>query len=123
MTTREIRVRGLNEVEQKLDEAYLLQPELDAALETFAKRMQRGGKGLGARRNTVSANVQSFGAEAVSSLNNPRTTGGAWGAKNQRILSNMAPRVFRKMTQRIEERWAAEQASSQSPGDYSGLDG
>ena len=108
MTARTIKVTGLKEIEQKLDLDFLAQPELDAALNSFDKRLNRQGKGVGAQRNQISVDRQPIGLTATSTLNYPRTTGSSWQRKNERILGAMAPRVFAKMGRRIEERWAAD---------------
>lgn len=108
MTGRAIKVVGLNELQMKLDTDFLLQPELDSALESFERRLLRQGKGLGAQRNEIAAERHTLGATARSSLNYPRTTGSSWQRKNERAVTAMAPRVFGKMVKRIEERWAAD---------------
>ncbi len=123
MNDRTIKVRGLNELQQKLDMKFLVQPEMGPAVETFSKRIQRGGKGLGAKRNPIAATLHPFGADLETPLSNPRNTGNEWTRKNRDIVYRMGPRVFGKMVKRIEERWAAENAASIGPGDYSGLDG
>lgn len=123
MTIRELRVHGLTELLKKTDWDVLAQPEAQAAVETISKRLMRPGKGLGAKRNELAADVRPLGATITTTLNYPRTTGSSWGKKEWQIANGMAPRVVRKMIQRIEERWAAENAASIGPGDYSGLGG
>lgn len=118
MTIREVKVKGLNELAAKTDWDVLAQPELGGALETFGKRMERQGKGLGARRNTITRETQPLGARAESTLTYPRTTGVAWQRKQERVIKAMSPRVLSKMVKRIEERWAAENPSSIGAGDY-----
>jgi hypothetical protein len=105
MTTRRITVLGLPELEKKLDAEFLAQPELEDARDTFVGRIQRGGKGLGAQRNELSAVVRPLGATVFTTLNYPRTKGTSWGRKNEAIVKAMAPRVIKKAARRIEERW------------------
>jgi len=121
MTARTIKVKGLNELNQKLDMDFLVQPEMDAALESFEKRLLRQGKGLGAQRNEIAAERRTMGATARSTLVYPRTKGTSWGRKNEAIMKSMAPRVFAKMVRKIEERWASENAASVAPDSYEGL--
>ena len=118
MAERAVQVKGLNELVEKTQWDVLLQPEFDGALETFGKRMERQGKGLGAKRNTITRETQPLGARAQSTLNYPRTTGVAWQRKQEAVMKSMAPRVLNKMVKRIEERWAAEHPSSVGGGDY-----
>lgn len=50
-----IRVKGLAELERKLDGSVLLQPEAEAAVETIGARIARPtGKRIGVKRNTIS---------------------------------------------------------------------
>lgn len=123
MTTREIRVLGLTELVKKCDWDVLAQPEAQAAAETITKRLMRVPKGLGGQRNELAAETRPLGATITSTLNYPRTTGMAWGRKEYQIANAMAPRVARKMIERIEQRWAAESAGVIGPADYSGLGG
>jgi hypothetical protein len=123
MTVKEIRVLGLTELVKKCDWDVLAQPEAGAAVETISKRLLRKSKGLGAQRNELSADVRPLGATITSTLGYPRTTGSSWGRKEWQIALGMAPRVAKKMVQRIEERWAAENAASIGPGNYEGLGG
>lgn len=118
MTEREVQVKGLDELVQKTQWDVLAQPEFDAALESFGKRMERQGKGLGAQRNSIRRETQSLGARAESTLNYPRTRGSAWQRKQEGALKSMAPRVLNKMVKRIEERWAAQNPASVGPGSY-----
>ena len=115
-----IEVRGLNELLAKTGFDVLVQPEIEPALETIGKRLQRQGKGLGAQKNTLTRDTQPLGARIESTLNFPRTVGTAWQQKNEAVAKAMAPRVFNNMAKRIEERWAAE--SHVGPGDYGGIE-
>jgi hypothetical protein len=105
---RNIRVAGLDELEKKLGADFLFQPEIEDIRGTIVKRIMRGGKGLGAQRNQITAQPEDLGAIVETTLTNPRNTGKAWGHKNQRIVGSMAPRVFAKAARNIEARWAAE---------------
>lgn len=117
-TERQIKVRGLNELVEKTQWDVLAQPEFDGALETFGKRMERQGKGLGAKRNSIRRETQPLGARAESTLNYPRTSGVAWQRKQEAVIKAMAPRVLNKMVKRIEERWASEHPASVGPESY-----
>lgn len=85
----------------------LVQPEVADARDTIVKRIMRQGKGLGAKRNTLTAAPQPLGAIVVSTLHNPRQKGTSWGTKNTAIVTAMGPNVLRKMVRNIQARWAA----------------
>lgn len=72
------------------------------AIEKIATRMERGGKGLGSKRNTISHRADGELQERVSSTRIwPRTKGTSWQSKNIGIAKAMAPRVLRKAAERI----------------------
>jgi len=72
------------------------------ALEKIGTRMERGGKGLGAKRNTVTHMPDGDLQMRVSSTRIwPRTKGTSWQRKNIGIVRAMAPRVLRKAAERI----------------------
>lgn len=107
MAAIQIRVKGLDEIERKLDTRVLLDPAIEEAKETIVDRIvKRPGRGMGAQNNQLSANMRPLGATIVSTLNRPRQTGRAWQDKNQSIVKGMAPNVIRKKIQRIEAAWA-----------------
>ena len=114
----QIKVKGLNELVAKTEWDVLAQPEIGPAIETFVKRIERGGKGLGAKRNSLTREVHTLGARVESTLIPPRVIGVSWQRKNEGIVRSMAPRVFGKMVTRIEERWAADNAASVGPSSY-----
>lgn len=115
MSVREVKVKGLNELEKKLDIEFLVQPEIDDARDTIVDRVERRpGKGLGAKKNQLSADTRPLGATVTSTLNYPRTTGTAWGRKNEAIIKSMAGRVLSKAVGRIEQRWTSEHAEGPS---------
>ena len=103
-----IKITGVKELESKLGADFLLEPELGPAIESFQKRILRGGKGIGAKRNKIGFSVVGQNVRSHTTLRFPRTTGSSWTNKNERVIAAMAPRVFAKMVRRIEERWAAE---------------
>lgn len=107
--SRNIRLEGLPELLAKLDTKYLVQPEMEHAMDTFTQRvMTRRGSGLGAKRAVLAEAVTPFEVSSItSSKKNPRNTGKAWLRKNERIIGAMAPRVLAKAVERIEERWAS----------------
>lgn len=67
------------------------------------ERTRRQGKGLGARRNTISHERDGLELNVESTRNWPRTKGTSWQKKNIGIVKAMAPRVMRKAAQRITE--------------------
>lgn len=102
---REIKVLGLAELEKKLDGDFLVQPEIDDAFASFGKRMERGGKGLGAQRNTIAIQQSALAVSARTTLNSPRMTGASWSRKNIAIIKAMASSVFRKAAERMKARF------------------
>jgi len=106
MAVKEVRIRGLEELERKLGMAVLVDPAMHEALETIGARLERQGKGLGARRNVVTREAHSMGARIVSTLKSPRQTGGSWVRKNEAIFNAMSGRVVGAAIRRIEARWA-----------------
>jgi hypothetical protein len=76
----------------------------EESLEKIALRMERGGKGLGARRNTVKhKKVNDTELRVDSTRIYPRVIGSSWQRKNIGIAKSMAPRVLRKGAQRVVE--------------------
>lgn len=105
---RRVRIEGLEELQKKLNADILVQPEMDAAMQTFTDRIiNRPGKGLGAQRNALSDARTPLATTVTSTLKSPRTTGRAWGRKNENIIKGMASRVITKAVSRIEARWSA----------------
>lgn len=74
---------------------------IEEALEKIGQRMERGGKGLGARRNIVSRRTAGLEMEVDTTKRRPRTKGTAWARKNMGIVRGMAPHVLRKTALRI----------------------
>lgn len=101
------KVEGLDEIQAKLDEDFLVQPELEHARDTIVERVERQGRGLGAKRNSLSTVKEPLGAKVTSTLNHPRTKGTSWGRKNESIFKSMSGRVVKKAIERIESRWSA----------------
>lgn len=110
MTVRNIKLENAEAILARLDADVLLQPEFDAALATFQKRVERQGKGLGAQKNTLMSTVDSLSLQTKSTTNYPRTVGTAWGRKNESIIKAMAGRVVKSAITKIEARWASEAA-------------
>lgn len=83
----------------------LVQKQIDHEILTkIDQRVQRGGKGLGARRNTITGERQGFYALTMTSTRVfPRTKGTSWQRKNIAIIKSMAPRVARATAKRIAE--------------------
>lgn len=68
------------------------------------ERVERGGRGLGARRNRITERSNGFYEIVLSSTRIfPRTIGSSWVKKNVAIIRAMAPRVASKAAQRIAE--------------------
>ncbi len=104
---KNIRIEGLDSLESKLNADVLMQPEIDAALGKFADRVTgRTGKGLGAKRNSLTPHIEPLSAEIESTLNYPRTTGTSWTRKNEGAIRGMSGRVVKKAIAGIEARWA-----------------
>lgn len=102
-----VRILGLAELERKLGYPFLVDPGVQEGLGTVAARIERGGRGLGARNNLISRQPLSQGLKMSSTLNAPRRTGHAWLNKNISIVRAMLPRVLRKAAQHIEQRWSS----------------
>lgn len=83
----------------------LIQKQIDhEMLRKIEERVNRGGKGLGARRNKISGARQGFGRLTMTSTRKyPRTKGTSWQRKNIAIIKSMGPRIARKTAQRIVE--------------------
>ena len=101
-----VGIVGLKELERKLDGKFLIQPEVESALDTVAQRGKRGGKGQGAKVNPIALRgapltriltspirspgnrieaIPSFGRGAGRRKNprfNPRSKGTSWIRKN-----------------------------------------
>lgn len=99
--------RPFDRLQQNLGFDVLVQPEVEDARNTIVKRIMRQGKGLGAKRNPLTAGVRPLGATVVSTLVNPRQKGTSWGRKNEAIVTAMGPAVLRKMVSRIRQRWGS----------------
>lgn len=74
---------------------------IDESLEKIGLRTERGGKGKGAKRNTIRRDRDGLTMTVHSSLNWPRTKGTSWQRKNEAIVRAMARRVLRKTAERI----------------------
>jgi hypothetical protein len=103
---KEIKLLGLSELQQRTGWDMLVQPEIMGAMNTILARIQRGGSGLGAQRNTLLVEAQPLAATVTSTLHNPRQKGTTWGRKNEAIVRAMAQAVFRKAIGLIQARWA-----------------
>lgn len=75
----------------------------DNAIDSIGKRLARGGKGLGAKRNPINRERRGLTETVSSSTIRPRTKGTAWLRKNLAIANSMAPRVLRATATRIVE--------------------
>lgn len=109
----DIQIRGLDEIEKRMDIEVLAQPEFDLALETFRKRIERRPRraGPGITRNTLMSQTKPLTVTTTSTLHYPRTTGYSWGRTMYAALHAMAPRVVSKAVRRIEARMAGNNPS------------
>jgi len=71
------------------------------ALEKIGARTERGGRGLGSKRNTISLSRSALVLEVASTKRFPRTRGTSWQRKNVGIVRAMAGRVLRSVAKRI----------------------
>jgi hypothetical protein len=89
--------------EKKIDET-VKKALVQEVLVKVGERMDRQGKGLGAKRNRITKKQAAELELLVESTRIwPRTKGTAWTRKNIAIVKAMAPRVMRKAAQRIAE--------------------
>ncbi len=102
-----LNVKGLPGLQRKLKPAHLYEPAIAEVVEKVGKRMERGGKGLGAKSNTITREPQRLSATVSTTLNNPRQTGAAWERKQRAIARAMAPRVLRSAQRKIIKAWSA----------------
>lgn len=100
--------KSFERMRQQIGFDVLVQPEVNDARDTIVKRIERGGRKMGAKRNTLTASTRPLGATVVTTLSNPRQSGKAWGKYNTLVVVKMGPHVLRKMVKRIRERFAAE---------------
>lgn len=76
-----VKVVGLEELQKKLQPSYLYEPEIEAALDTVAKRGQRGGRGLGAKLNPISVEKRRLSRSVISPLARPSGSTRTRGAR------------------------------------------
>ena len=100
-------LKGLPGLQRKLKPSDLYEPAIQEVIEKVSKRMERGGKGLGAKRNTITREVRPLSATVTTTLSNPRQTGKAWENKQRAIAKAMAPRVLRSAQRKIIKAWSA----------------
>lgn len=108
-----VKVKGIPKGNFDFD--ILVQPEMADARDTIVGRMMRGGKGLGVKRNSLSAQVYPVSARTAplaatvtTSLNFPRTKGTSWAQYQEKVVKGIVARnAVNKAVQRIQERWAA----------------
>lgn len=81
----EVKVKGLSELEKKLDSKFLLQPEVELRLrDKLVERIRRPRRKAGFQRNPLGvataplAGDGSVLATIGTPLNHPRRSGGAW---------------------------------------------
>ncbi len=103
-----VKIDGLKELEKKLDGKFLVQPEIEPALDSGANRAMRGGKGIGAQRNTISVAAQPLSRTIASTLNAPRVKGTSWRMSNlRRFLPPVIRNALNKAARNIRVRWAS----------------
>lgn len=94
--------------EKKVDET-VRRAIAEEGLDKIAERLTRkgaqgsGGKGVGVKRNAVTQQrrASELTVDTLSTRVFPRTRGTSWLKKNSGIARAMAPRVLRKVAQRI----------------------
>lgn len=85
----------------------LIQPEVEAGLDTLADRLARKGKGAGERNNQMNLSRAALSRRFGFGITHwPRRTGWAKKAYSRRIFVSMAPRVVKKIIERIAARWS-----------------
>lgn len=74
----------------------------EEAIDKIATRMERGGKGIGAKRNRITRQQREELRETITSTRYwPRTKGTSWQRKNIGIAKAMAPRVLNAYARRV----------------------
>lgn len=106
MVEKTIKIAGLKEFQEMANWDVLVQPEMELARDTITQRIQRGGKGLGAQRNTLTVAPEPLGATVTTTLNYPRVKGTTWGRYFERTIPMVANRAIAKAISRMEARWA-----------------
>lgn len=126
MVNLNVTVKGLPVLLAKLDPKYLLEPEMEAAVQRIADRpfraygglktnlktgvtSRRGGASFaaGIRNNSLMASRSLNVTTIDSTLNQPRTSGSAWVRYNIAAMRSMAPGVLNSAAKKIEARWSA----------------
>lgn len=104
-----LRLKGGHEATIKaLGEDIVKQPEIHGALATVTARATRGGKGLGVRNNSLSAQTSGALSVVTSTLHHPRTSGRKWGTYQEKVVKGIVARkAFAKALNDIAARWAA----------------
>lgn len=129
-----VQVKGLKEIEKKLNGSVLYEDEVEDGLTTIEKRMLRGGKARsqGKKTNTVRSErmhlsrriattrrdnnnireiVPSFGSGPGRRKNpnfNPRVSGRKWlDYQIYAVFKKTAPNVVRSIIKKINARWSA----------------
>lgn len=84
MTDVEVQIKGLKEMQQKLDGKFLLQPEVESRIrDKFIERVERRRKTVGFQRNPLQSERMPLSdgkplAAITTPLNSPRTSGKSW---------------------------------------------
>jgi hypothetical protein len=86
-----VKIPGLKELEKRLDDKLLVQPEIEKALDTISQRplrvSKKAGGQLGIKNNLVTVKpAMALSREVSTSLNWPRTRGTAW---NKKVIGQM----------------------------------
>lgn len=121
----EISIKGLPELQKKLDAAFLVHPAVDEAVQKIMDRpfrpygglktnlktgsTTRRGKGgqSGIANNALTATRRDLSAVIESTLHHPRRTGSAWTRYNIAAMRSMAPNVMRAAARRVEASFAS----------------
>jgi hypothetical protein len=86
--------------EKKIDQV-VKRAIIEEAFEKINVRAQRGGRGIGAKRNTVESRIRGLEMDVVSTLIWPRAIGSSWLRKNIGIIRATVPRYVRSIAKRI----------------------
>jgi hypothetical protein len=105
-----VRVKGLPELQRKLDAPFLIHPAIDEAVEKIMDRplrVRKSRQGKGIQNNTLRGQRRDLSGTVTSTTRHPRRTGAAWVRYNYAAVSKMAPNQLRAAARRIEATWAS----------------
>ena len=108
------QIKGLKELERKLDGKFLIQPEMEHVRDALVTRIGRRRKTRGFRNNPLAVTVSpllsgsSTIAQVGTPLNAPRTTGSAWKKFVASLVNgSFMRRQLNSAAKKIAARWAS----------------